>query len=74
MRLERWLVHGDVLVGYIFDSSDMPPGTRVMTDAIRFLDPINFEAECLDGKYKLGEPGTTEEHNRPLYGQVVRNV
>lgn len=63
-RLERWIVHGDCIVGYIFDDRVHSAGTRVKTEVIRFLDYGNFEAECLDGKYKLGEPGTLEEHNR----------
>ena len=68
MKLERWVIHGNVLVGYIFDSKFFKPGTRVMTEAIRFIDPVNMEAECLDGKFKLGEPGNKEEHNRELIG------
>ncbi len=69
MRLERWIQYGDCLVGYIYESKDHDPGSRVRTEFIRFLDPINFEAECLDGKYKLGEPGTFAEHSGPMVGQ-----
>lgn len=66
MKLERWVQHGNCLVGYIFDDRTLPPGTRVITKPIRFVDINNFEAECLDGKYKLGEPGTYREHDEPI--------
>lgn len=69
MKLDRWIIYGDVLVGYIYDSKLFKPGTRVMTEAIRYVDPINMEAECLDGKYKLAEPGTAEEHRQELIGK-----
>lgn len=65
--LERWVQHENCIAGYIFDSNQFRPGTRVITEAIRFIDPVNFEAECLDGRYRLGEPGTFEEHNRELF-------
>lgn len=65
-KLERWLQHGNCLVGYIFDHKHFNAGTRIITEAIIYLDTSNFEAECLDGKYKLGEPGTAAEHNQPL--------
>jgi hypothetical protein len=68
-RLERWIVFNDVLVGYLFDSKEHPPGTRVMTEAIRYIDPLNSVAESRSEVYKLGEPGTVEEHNQPLLGQ-----
>lgn len=64
--LERWIQFGDCLVGYLFNHREFPDGTRVITQAIRFVDPINFHAECADGTYKLGEPGSPEEHNQPL--------
>lgn len=67
-RLERWLLFSDTLVGYIFDSKQFAPGTRIQTEPVREFDPSNFEAVCLDGKYKLGEPGTAEEHNKELIG------
>jgi len=69
-RLERWLVFGNCLVGYIFDDKKFRPGTRVKTDAIVSMDPTSFEARCIDGDYKLGEPGTFAEHNRPPVGQL----
>lgn len=65
-KLERWIVFHDALVGYIFDSPQHPPGTRVITEPLRWIDPINGEADCHTEHYKLGEPGTQEEHNRPL--------
>ena len=68
MRLNRWIVCGNVLVGYIFDSH-LPNGTRIMTDAIKTLDISNKEAECLDGKFKLEDPGTYDEHNNNLIGR-----
>lgn len=68
-RLERWAKFHNCLVGYVFDHPIYPPGTRVITDSFRFIDLNNKEAECVDEKYKLGEPGTTDEHNQPLFGQ-----
>lgn len=68
-KLDRWVTNGNVLVGYIFDSRQFSPGTRVMTEAIRYIDLTNLEAQCLDGKYKLGEPGTAKEHDIPLIGK-----
>lgn len=69
MKLDRWLIHGNCLVGYVYDSVQFSSGTRIITDPIRFVDPINLVAECLDGKYKLGEPGTYDEHNQELIGK-----
>lgn len=69
MKLSRWIIVGNVLVGYIYDHRTIKSGTRVMTEAIRYIDLTNFKAECLDGKYSLGEPGTYEEHNRPMIGE-----
>lgn len=69
MKLDRWVQHGNCLVGYIFDDKTHPAGTRVVTKAIRFIDPINRVAECLDGEYKLLTPGTYEEHDQPLLGR-----
>lgn len=66
-RLERWVPYGNSLVGYIYDSKEHPNRTRVKTEMIRFVDVLNSEAECLDGKYKLGEPGTYEEHQRDVW-------
>lgn len=67
-KLDRWVIYGNCIVGYIYDDRHFPPGTRVVTEAIRFVDISNFSAECLDGKYKLGEPGTQAEHNMELIG------
>jgi hypothetical protein len=68
-KLDRWIQHENCVVGYIYDSPQFPSGTRIMTDAIRFIDVLNFEAECLDGKYKLGEPGTHREHTVKIIGK-----
>lgn len=69
-RLERWLVYGNCLVGYIFDSKQFKPGTRVLTDAIRpGTRVLTDAAECLDGAYRLGEPGSYQEHDIPLVGR-----
>lgn len=73
-RLERWVQHGNCLVGYLFDHKQFDPGTRIITEPIREFDVINHEAVCLDGKYILGEPGTVEEHNQPLIGQNKKNI
>lgn len=70
MKLNRWIVFNNCLVGYLFDSPSFPPGTRILTEAIRFIDLTNMQAECLDGKYKLLDPGTHEEHNRELIGKL----
>lgn len=67
MKLDRWVILGNVLVGYVYDGP-FPRGTRVMTEAIRFVNPVSMEAECLDGKYKLLDPGTMAEHNQELIG------
>lgn len=61
--LDRWIVYGNCLVGYIYDSKNYSPGTRVITDVIRYVDPVNLYAEDLDTRYKLKTPGTKEEHN-----------
>lgn len=68
MILDRWVLHGDCLVGYIYDCPSLRSGTRVLTEAVRFIDSTNMEVVCVDGKYKLGEPGTVKEHNQPLIG------
>lgn len=67
-RLERWVQHGDVFCGYIFDDKKFDPGTRVITGAIVEHDPISCTVRCVGGDFKLGEPGTVEEHNQPLLG------
>lgn len=67
MKLNRWVQHGNCLVGYIFDDKNIPNGTRVITGIVRDkIDITNFEVECVDGKYKLLEPGTFEEHDNEL--------
>lgn len=66
-KLDRWVIHGNCLVGYIYDSK-FPNGTRVQTNAVRFVDVANSEAECLDGRYKLCDPGTYKEHQVPGFG------
>lgn len=70
--IERWVQHENCIAGYIFDSKQFRPGTRIITEAIRFIDPISFEAECLDGKYRLGTPGTFEEHNFELQTERIQ--
>jgi hypothetical protein len=66
-RLERWIIFGNCLVGYLFDHPKFSPGTRVKTDAmVGSIDHSVFEVRCIDDDYKLGEPGTTAEHNEPL--------
>lgn len=67
-KLDRWVVYGNCLVGYVYDSLRHPRGQRIKTEAIRFVDVKNSEAECLDGKYKLCEPGTYNEHQVPGFG------
>ena len=69
MKLDRWVVYGNCLCGYIFDHPGFSSGIRVLTEAVRFIDTNNMQAECLDGKYKLGDPGTIEEHNQELIGR-----
>jgi hypothetical protein len=67
-KLDRWITFHDALVGYLFDNKKIKPGTRVVTEPLRFLDVSNSYAECRGESYKLGEPGTAEEHNQPLLG------
>lgn len=64
--LEKWIVIGNTLVGYLFDSKEFPNGMRVQTGVIRFVDHVNREAHCIDGVYKLCEPGDEIEHNTIL--------
>lgn len=75
-KLDRWIIYGNCLVGYIYDSKAYPPGTRIKTDVIRFVDVSNFDAVCVDGRYRLLEPGTEAEHQtdylRP--GDVIGNM
>lgn len=66
--LHRWIVYGNTLVAYIYNSTRYIPGiyeTRIQTDAIRFVDALNLEAETSTEKFKLGEMGTFEEHSQP---------
>ena len=61
--LDRWLVYGNILIGKIYNTQGRcPEGMPVRTDALRFVDSVNFEAETLTEKFKLGEPGTIEEY------------
>ena len=61
--LDRWTVYGNILIGRIYNTQGRcPEGMSVRTDALRFVDPVNFEAETLTEKFKLGEPGTLEEY------------
>lgn len=67
-KLDRWVLCGNTLVGYLYDWPWVPKGARVQTEAVVDLDVIAKEARCLDGEFKLGDPGTAEEHNQPLIG------
>lgn len=67
-KLDRWVIYGDCLVGYIYDSPSHSRGQRVKTEAIRFVDVPNQECETLDGRYRLCEPGTYSEHQVPGFG------
>lgn len=67
-KLDRWVIYGNCLVGYIYDSTMHTKGQRVRTEAIRFVDVPNSEVETLDGKYKLCDPGTYQEHQAPGCG------
>lgn len=71
MTLDRWIVHGNCLVGYSYNDKKFPSGTRIQTEAIRFIDLQNRKAECLDGKYDLKDPGTAEEHRIALIGKTL---
>lgn len=67
-KLDRWVIYGNCLVGYVYDHPSFSKGTRIQTDAVRFVDVPNFTAECLDGSYRLCEPGTYDEHKVPGFG------
>lgn len=68
-KIDRWAMYGNVIVGYFYDTPGLETGERGYTLAVRFIDPVNMQAECLDGKYDLGTPGTLEEHRHPLLGR-----
>lgn len=80
MKLDRWIIvetkegQGNTLVGYVYDCPQFSAGQRIMTEAIRFINPLSMEAECLDGKYRLMDPGTVAEHNLPLIGKKPESV
>lgn len=67
-KLDRWVKHGNVLVGYLFDWKGIPNGTRVKTAAVVELDIVARRARCIDSDYVLITPGTFDEHNQPLLG------
>ncbi len=69
--LDRWVVYGNTLVGYVYDSAEYSRGARIQTDAIRFVDVPNRSVECLHEVFRLGDPGTYAEHNVPLLGQKI---
>lgn len=73
-KLERWIQYHGCLVGYIFDHPHFSPGERVATEVVVYIDPINFEARCRDGEYKLGEPGTADEHNQELLKPIQPKI
>lgn len=69
-RLDRWIQYGNCLVGYAYDYPPFANGTRIITEFLRYpVDIRNFEAEDKDTKYKLGTPGTFEEHMYDLIGK-----
>ncbi len=74
-KLDKWLIYGNCLVGYLYDSGAFPHGTRIKTDVILEVDVINSEAVCADGRYKLMEPGTEFDHKGDLRtGEVVGSM
>ena len=75
-KLDKWIIYGNCLVGYLYDSPAFPPGTRIKTEVIREIDVPNSEAVCADGRYKLLEPGTEFDHKHDLlrHGDVVGGV
>jgi len=60
--LDRWVAQGNILVGYLYNWPGVAPGQRVITEAIIEIDVLAKEVRCRDADYKLGEPGTVEEH------------
>lgn len=63
--LEDWYQFHDTLVGYIYDSKEFEPETRVQTAVVRWFNASCSEASCADGEYRLGKEGSYAEHNRP---------
>lgn len=72
-KLDKWLIYGNCLVGYIYDSKAFPPGTRIKTERIIEVDLAAGDAICSDGRYKLLEPGTEFDHKHEILakGDVV---
>ena len=76
MKLERWIRHHDVLVGYSFGNPKFKDGTRVATNYC----PAVYDGKkqefftggivhcSLDEDWKLGDPGTYFEHDLELPG------
>lgn len=64
-KLDKWIIYGNCLVGYLYDSRAFPHGTRIKTDAIRWVDVPNNSVSCLDGHYQLMEPGVEADHQIP---------
>lgn len=62
-KLEKWLVFGDTVVGYIFDSKEFEPGTHIQTGVKKLFNSDCTEVSCADGDYRLGAPGTYDDHN-----------
>lgn len=73
MKLERWIVYHDVLVGYAFDVPGFSDGTRIMTEFKHKIDLDSMTAFCKDGTYKLGDFGTYAEHQQPELGKGESN-
>lgn len=65
-RIDRWVMVGNTIVGYVFDHWKFKPGTRVQTEAVIDFNPATFDVRCRDGDFKLGEPGTVAEHQKEL--------
>ena len=61
-RLDKWIIYGNCLVGYVYDDPKFPPRTRVKTDAVVEVDTTALLARCVDGDYVLLEPGTESDH------------
>lgn len=75
-KLDKWIIYGNCLVGYLYDSPLFPHGTRVKTEMIRHVDVPNCEAVCTDGHYRLLEPGTEVDHKSILgnEGDIVGGI
>lgn len=74
MKLDRWVPYGNCLIGYVYDDPCLDSGQRVITEAIRFIDPINMYAETLNDRFNLINPGTLDEHNLPILGNKYQEV